>query len=89
MVEKYAVPFITETKVEEITDTGVVVIDKAWKRYEIPAETVILSLGFRARNDVVNRFRDLDVEVYAVGDCLRPQAIKEAVHDGFNVAVEL
>jgi 2,4-dienoyl-CoA reductase-like NADH-dependent reductase (Old Yellow Enzyme family)/thioredoxin reductase len=89
MVEKYAVPFLTETKLEEITDTGVIVIDKAWKRYEIPAETVILSLGFRARNDVVNRFRGLDVEVYAAGDCVKPQAIKEAVHDGFNVAVEL
>jgi 2,4-dienoyl-CoA reductase-like NADH-dependent reductase (Old Yellow Enzyme family)/thioredoxin reductase len=89
MVEKYAVRFLTETKLEEITDTGVIVIDKEWKRHEIPAETVILSLGFKARTEIVNRFKDLGAEVYAVGDCVKPQAIKEAVHGGFNVAVEI
>lgn len=89
MVEKYEVTFITETKLEEITDKGAVVIDKAWKRYEIPADTVILSLGFRARTGIVNRFREMGPEVYAIGDCLKPLAIKEAVHDGFNVAVEI
>ncbi len=89
VVEKYGVRFLTETKLEEITDKGVIVIDRAWKRFEIPADTVILSLGFKARTEMVNRFRDLGPEVYAIGDCVKPQAIKEAVHDGFNVAVEI
>ena len=89
MVEKYGVHFITETKLEEITDAGIMVIDKTWKRSEIGADTVILSLGFRARTEIVNRLREIGPEVYAIGDCLKPQAIKEAVHDGFNVAVEL
>jgi NADPH-dependent 2,4-dienoyl-CoA reductase/sulfur reductase-like enzyme len=89
MVEKYAVPFLTETKLEEITDTGVIVIDKTWKRYEIPADTVILSLGFKARTEIANLFKESAPEVYMVGDCVKPQAIKEAVHGGFNVAVEI
>jgi pyruvate/2-oxoglutarate dehydrogenase complex dihydrolipoamide dehydrogenase (E3) component len=38
---------------------------------------------------VVNVFKDLMTDVYAIGDCAKPQALKEAVHDGFNVAVEL
>jgi 2,4-dienoyl-CoA reductase-like NADH-dependent reductase (Old Yellow Enzyme family)/thioredoxin reductase len=89
MVEKHGVKFLTETKVEEITDTGIVVIDKAWKRYEIAADTVVLSFGFKPRTGIVDSFRALDVEVYPVGDCVKPLAIKEAVHGGFNVAVEL
>jgi 2,4-dienoyl-CoA reductase-like NADH-dependent reductase (Old Yellow Enzyme family)/thioredoxin reductase len=89
MVEKHRVEFVTETKLEEITDKGIIVIDKSWKRYEIGADTVILSLGFRARAELVNRFREMGPEVYAIGDCLKPRAIKEAVHDGFNIAVEI
>jgi NADPH-dependent 2,4-dienoyl-CoA reductase/sulfur reductase-like enzyme len=89
MVEKYAVPFLTETKLEEITDKGITVIDKAWKRSEITAETVILSLGFTPRTAIVNQLQDAFPEVYVIGDCQKPRSIKEAVHDGFNVAVEL
>lgn len=89
IVEKYGVRFLTETKLEEITDSGVVVIDKNWKRSEIPADTVILSLGFTPRTEIANRFGEAAPELYVIGDCLKPQSIKEAVHGGFNVAVEI
>ncbi|HUJ68459.1 MAG TPA: FAD-dependent oxidoreductase [Syntrophorhabdales bacterium] len=89
MVEKYGVQFFTETKVEEVSATGVIVVDKRWNRFEIPADTVILSLGFTARARVVDALKEAFPEVHVAGDCLKPRSIKEAVHDGFNVAVEL
>jgi pyruvate/2-oxoglutarate dehydrogenase complex dihydrolipoamide dehydrogenase (E3) component len=89
MLEKYRVCLLTELKLEEITDKGVLVINSAWEHLEIPADTVILSLGFRSRTKTVNVFKDLVTEVYTIGDCAKPQALKEAIHDGFNVAVEL
>jgi len=89
MVEKYGVQFFTETKVEEVSATGVIVVDKRWNRFEIPADTVILSLGFTARARVVDELKEAFSEVHVAGDCLKPRSIKEAVHDGFNVAVEL
>ena len=88
-IEELGVPFLTETKLEEITDQGVVVIDNKWNRYEIPADTVILSLGFEPRTHVVDEFIGLAADVHVIGDCLKPRTIKEAVHDGFNVAVEI
>jgi 2,4-dienoyl-CoA reductase-like NADH-dependent reductase (Old Yellow Enzyme family)/thioredoxin reductase len=88
-LEEYGVGFLTKVKLEEITDKGALVIDNAWRRFEIPADTVILSLGFIPRTKTVNVFKDLVPDVYTIGDCVKPQGIKEAVHDGFNVAVEL
>jgi NADPH-dependent 2,4-dienoyl-CoA reductase/sulfur reductase-like enzyme len=89
LLEEYGVRFLTEVKLEEITDKGVLVIDRSWKRFEIPADTVILSLGFKPRTEAVQAFKDLAPEVYPIGDCLKPQTLKEAIHDGFNVGVEI
>jgi 2,4-dienoyl-CoA reductase-like NADH-dependent reductase (Old Yellow Enzyme family)/thioredoxin reductase len=89
MLEKYGVRLLTELKLEEITDKGALVINNTWERFEIPADTVILSLGFKSRTETVNLFKQLMTEVYAIGDCAKPQALKEAIHDGFNIAVEL
>jgi NADPH-dependent 2,4-dienoyl-CoA reductase/sulfur reductase-like enzyme len=87
LLEEYGVRFLTEAKVEAITDKGAVVVDKRWNSSEIPADTVILSLGFRPCTDTVSLFKGLAPDVYVIGDCRRALGIKEAVHDGFNVAV--
>jgi 2,4-dienoyl-CoA reductase-like NADH-dependent reductase (Old Yellow Enzyme family)/thioredoxin reductase len=89
LLEKYGVRLLFEVKLEEITDKGVIIIDKAWNRSEIPADTVVLSLGFTPRTETVGLFKDSAPDVYTIGDCVKPQSIKEAVHDGFNVAVEI
>lgn len=89
MLEDYGVRFLAETKLEKITDKGAVVVDKRWNHSEIAADTVILSLGFKPRTWTVDLFRDVAPDVYVVGDCRKALGIKEAIHDGFNVAVEL
>ena len=88
-LEEYGVPFRTETRLVEITDKGASVIEKGSNQYEIPADTVILSLGFKSRTEVVNEFIGLTADIHVIGDCVKPRTIKEAVHDGFNVAVEI
>jgi len=88
-LEEHGVPFLTETKLEEITDTGAVVVDNKWHRFEIPADSVVLSLGCRPRTGIVNEFMGLLADVHVIGDCAKPGDVKGAVHGGFNVAVEL
>jgi hypothetical protein len=46
-------------------------------------------LGFTPRTETVGLFKDSAPDVYTIGDCVKPQSIAEAVHDGFNVAVEI
>lgn len=88
-LEEYGVLFLTGIKVEEITDKGIITIDNKLKRVTIAADTVILSLGFKPRKTIVNQFKNLSADVYIIGDCQKTGTVKEAVHDGFNVAVEI
>jgi 2,4-dienoyl-CoA reductase-like NADH-dependent reductase (Old Yellow Enzyme family)/thioredoxin reductase len=88
-LEEYGVHFLTEVKTEEITDKGVVIIDNKLKRSTITVDTVILSLGFKSRTAIVDQFKSLTADVYIIGDCQKAGTVKEAVHDGFNVAVEI
>ncbi|MEW6425057.1 MAG: FAD-dependent oxidoreductase [Bacillota bacterium] len=89
LLHKHDVEFRLEVKLEEVTERGVVVIDRQWERHEIPADTVVLSLGFRSRSEVVEAFRGLAPEVYVIGDCQKPRNLRAAIHDAFNVAVEI
>ena len=89
LLEEYGIRFFLETKIEEITDEGIIVIDKNWTRSSISADTVILSLGFKPRTGTVDLFQGTAVDVVPIGDCVRPLSIKEAVHGGFNAAVEI
>lgn len=89
MLNKHGVQFITEVKLEEISEQGAIVIDKQWNRFEVPADTVILSLGFKPCSEVAAAFQDAALDVYVIGDCRKPRNLKQAIHDGFNVAVEI
>ena len=87
MMNKVAIK--TEVKLEEITDKGVLVIDKKWERFEIPADTIVLSLGFKSRTETVKALQGLAREVYVIGDCADPRNLRHSIHDAFNVAVEI
>ena len=56
---------------------------------EIPADTVLLASGMRARRDVVDALRRCApaTEVWVVGDAGGPANVANAVHTGFDAAV--
>lgn len=89
LFEKHGVKLMTEVKIEEITDEGMVVIDKKWRRRVVPADSVVLALGFCGCADEAKAFSRTAPEVYIIGDSFKPQNIKEAIHSGFNTAVEI
>jgi 2,4-dienoyl-CoA reductase-like NADH-dependent reductase (Old Yellow Enzyme family)/thioredoxin reductase len=88
LLQQEGVQFRTEVTLKAITDSGVRVIDKAGNRSEIPADIVVLSLGVKAR-PVPPEFKDLAPEIFTIGDCNRASDLFHAVHDGFNVTVEI
>ena len=79
----------TGLKLEEITDEGVLVSDRVSGRYEIPADTVVLSLGMKSREEEASMFEGLAPDVYMIGDCKRPGNLMAAVHQAFFTAVEI
>jgi 2,4-dienoyl-CoA reductase-like NADH-dependent reductase (Old Yellow Enzyme family)/thioredoxin reductase len=88
-LQEYAVRFMTEVKVDKITNEGIITIDKQWESSTISADTVVMSLGFKPRTTVVNQFKNLAADIYVIGDCQKARTVKEAIHDGFNAAVEI
>ena len=55
----------------------------------MPADTVVLSLGYKARTETVWALQELAPEVYNIGDCSNPRNLMAAIHEAFNVAVEI
>jgi NADPH-dependent 2,4-dienoyl-CoA reductase/sulfur reductase-like enzyme len=89
LLDQHGVEINTEVKLEEINQRGAIVIDKRWNRLVIPADTVVLSLGMVARSNLLNSFKELAREVYSIGDCRNPGNLMAAIHDAFNIAVEI
>jgi NADPH-dependent 2,4-dienoyl-CoA reductase/sulfur reductase-like enzyme len=83
------VQFKIEVRLESVNKNGVTVIDKKCNRFEIPADTVVISLGCRSCTQTVEALEELAPMVYVIGDCVSPRNLKHAIHDGFNIAVEL
>ncbi len=89
LLEKQGVMIKTGVKLEKILEDGAVTIDRDWNREKIAAHSVVLSLGLSPRTDIVRKLERLAPEVYAVGDCVSPRKLMDAVHEGFNIAVDI
>lgn len=84
LLEEYGAKFVFETGLSSITAEGALVKPKEGEEYLIPADTIILSLGFRARKDLAEMFKDIVPYTYVIGDNKFPDSSMEATHDGFN-----
>jgi pyruvate/2-oxoglutarate dehydrogenase complex dihydrolipoamide dehydrogenase (E3) component len=79
-----------QTRLLEITHNGVLVSDKDNEIREIPCDTVLLSVGVRARWEQVEELTGLAEQIYVVGDCNRKagnvtKAVREAFYAAQNV----
>jgi 2,4-dienoyl-CoA reductase-like NADH-dependent reductase (Old Yellow Enzyme family)/thioredoxin reductase len=75
--------------IEEITDNGLVGIDRNWQRHSIEADTVVLARGYVPSRTLYEALRGQVPEVYAIGDCVKARNIREAVHEGAYIARQI
>jgi NADH dehydrogenase FAD-containing subunit len=74
-------------RLERVDDKGITVIDRYGIRTAITAETVVLAAGFRSNRDLIESLRnESGLQVFEVGDCVRPRKIFDAIHDGHLAA---
>ncbi|MDR0851005.1 MAG: NAD(P)/FAD-dependent oxidoreductase [Clostridiales Family XIII bacterium] len=88
-ITEYAIPILDHTKLEEITPVGVNVLTPDGHQETIAADTVVLSLGFRPRKALAHSFDGIVPEIYHIGDVVRIGDVYNAIHDGFDIAVEI
>ncbi|WP_425057867.1 NADH oxidase [Sporomusa carbonis] len=88
MAEK-KIRVLTKSKVREISADGVI-IEKEEGTEEITGiDTVVIAVGSKSKNDFLKLIEGDGIPVYAIGDCVKPRKIIEAIHEGLRVAYSL
>ncbi|MFC2046991.1 FAD-dependent oxidoreductase [Chloroflexota bacterium] len=73
----------TGVHLAEVTDNSITVHDRRGIESEIKGDTVVLATGFIPNRGPFDELAQLpDLEVYAVGDCVKPRMIFDAIHEG-------
>lgn len=80
---------LTNRKLEEVTDTGIVVTDRNWSKQHIEADSVVLAMGQKPRTELRRQLEVAVAELHAIGDCVEPGTIFDAVHQGARIAREI
>ena len=80
---------ITDAKVIQIGDTGVSYSDQKGDVHTLPADTVILAAGMRARSAEAEAFRSCARYFRKLGDCVQVGNVSTAIHEAYDVAMTI
>jgi 2-enoate reductase len=78
----------TGARVVAMSDRALTVQDSNGRRSEIAADTVVLAMGMTPRSALVDALMGTASSVVAVGDCVKPRLIMDAVREGFHAVAE-
>ncbi len=82
-----AVSVNTGQRLVEVTADGVKTVDPGGTVTEFPADNVVLAAGFRPDRELIQALAGHPgIQVAAVGDCMRPRKIFDAIHEGHLAA---
>jgi len=76
-------------KYEEITERSLILINQEGKRQVLEADTIVIAAGSSGRIDLFNELKGRVKALYAIGDCVEPRDIKEAIAEGAKVGTQL
>lgn len=90
MLAGLGVDILGETRLEDITDTGIIISDATGKKREMACDTVVLSLGVRAKTEAGRAFAECADDVIPVGDCNTKQGtIFNAITTAHDAAMSI
>jgi NADPH-dependent 2,4-dienoyl-CoA reductase/sulfur reductase-like enzyme len=83
------IDFRLSTTVTGITPEGVETVDDSGKTEVIPADNVVVAVGYRSDKDQVEGLRFVAPEFHWIGDCYRPGKVTDAVRTGYYTAMDI
>ncbi len=86
LMERAGVPILFSHRTTGIGDHSVTVVDKSGATKALPADFVLCAIGYAADPDLAKQLRGKAPEVYAIGDCIKPALVYEAIHDAYLLA---
>ncbi|MBI2907818.1 MAG: FAD-dependent oxidoreductase [Chloroflexi bacterium] len=81
-LKQHKVRVIAEHDVREVTDKGLVLIDKNWRTSFLEVDSVVIARGAVPVGDLARRLKGSEFEVYAIGDCAEVRDIPSATFEG-------
>ena len=88
-MDKCGVKTITGLTGLAVTPEGLVCRDGDGRKVTLPADTVVCAVGQKPRHDVVDTLHGTCPEVRAIGDCVRPANMRQAVYQGYHAALDI
>jgi pyruvate/2-oxoglutarate dehydrogenase complex dihydrolipoamide dehydrogenase (E3) component len=77
------------TMAKEITDEGLLCVDKDGNEILFPADTILVAAGMRANEKAVEELRYAAPRFFQLGDCIKPGKVYDAVHGGYYGALDI
>lgn len=87
--DKENVTMMTEHTVREITEKGVIAVDKNNTEVVVPADYVVLAFGAVPFNPLEQEVRSRFENCHVIGDAKSPKKIIDAITDGFMAGTRL
>ncbi len=88
ILNEYQVQSYTGTKVIEILESGVTVENEDGQ-FTIPAETVVLALGYKPDNGLAEELKAVYPDVRVIGGAVKTSNALTAIHEGFHTGFNL
>jgi len=86
MLKKHDVTVLTNKKVVEIDGRSVVTSGSGDGTEKLEADMIVLAMGLEPRIELKNGLEGKIPFLHAIGDCVKPRRIFEAVREGFRLA---
>jgi 2,4-dienoyl-CoA reductase-like NADH-dependent reductase (Old Yellow Enzyme family)/thioredoxin reductase len=83
------VTLLTSATCEEIKEGSVQVTTAEGKRETIPADTVIIAVGYKANDRLYKALEGKVPEIYCIGNSAKPRRILEATSEGYQTGLAL
>lgn len=80
---------ITEVDYKEITEDGLVIVEKDGTERLLPADTIVVAAGAEADTSLVEKLQGRVKELHLIGDAKRPAKAFEAFREGMEVAFQI
>ena len=77
----------TGKRLERVTGQGIIVMDRYGARTTLTADTLVLAAGFTPNRGLIEDLKkESNIQVFEVGDCVKPRMIFDAIHEGHLAA---
>lgn len=81
--------YVLQASAKEIADDHVTYTDSEGKDHELPADSVVLSVGMRAKSQEALAFYGTAREFYMIGDCKKPGTIQTTNRSAYATAMSI